>query len=437
MRSVSVASYLVSLHLALLGLSRSEIQRRFAARGREGAADWLLERTSACTLTVSLLRTASRLLFFGLVLVGLTGLGPESKLTAESLVVAGLVSLVFLWVFSSVLASAVARHAGPAVVSYSWPLLKVMAVIGRPLEVGLSFVDEIVRRLSGANLKDEDTADADLRRSIEDRQLEGSLDEDAAELLENVMEFGTTDVGEVMTPRTDIKGIELTDDLAVIRQFALDVGHSRVPVFRENLDHIVGILYVKDLMPFLGREADDFHLERLLRQPIVVPATKSVRDLLSDFQHAGVHMAMVIDEYGGTAGLVTIEDVLEELVGEIHDEHDPEEELPEIRQIDESHAEVDGRYHIDDLNEQLDLDLPEDEEYDTVGGFLLASLGRVPAVGESFETERARFTALEASPTHVSKISVELRQPVRVNGEHRNGNGNGSGNGNGNGKEAN
>ncbi|MHC4989699.1 MAG: hypothetical protein ACYTGC_01860, partial [Planctomycetota bacterium] len=109
--TLALASYLVSLHLALLGLSRSEIQRRFAARGREGAADWLLERTSACTLTVSLLRTASRLLFFGLVLVGLTGLGPESKLTAESLVVAGLVSLVFLWVFSSVLASAVARHA--------------------------------------------------------------------------------------------------------------------------------------------------------------------------------------------------------------------------------------------------------------------------------------------------------------------------------------
>jgi magnesium and cobalt transporter len=294
------------------------------------------------------------------------------------------------------------------------------------LTSSLAFIDEAVRRLTGANVRErEEVLEAELLRSIEDTRREGGLDERAVAMLENVVEFTSTDVGEVMTPRTDIDGIELTDDLGVIRAFIAKAGHSRIPVYEGNIDHIVGILYVKDLVPYLGEEVDNFKLKPILRQPIVIPETKPVRELLSDFQRSEVHMAIVIDEYGGTAGLVTIEDVLEEIVGEIQDEHDLEDaDQPELLTIDETRVEVDGRYHIDDLNEELGLNLPEDEEFDTVAGFFMSHLGHVPDTGESFEWGNAKFTALATTPTHIKRIGVELLSPASANGERRrNGNG--------------
>ena len=151
-----------------------------------------------------------------------------------------------------------------------------------------------------------------------------------------------------------------------------------------------------------------FRLQPLLRSPIVVPETKVVADLLADFQQSEVHMAIVVDEYGGTAGLVTIEDVLEEIVGEIKDEHEGDvEEEPELRSTANGSYEVDGRFHVDDLNEALELNLPEDEEYDTVGGYLMACLGRVPDQGDSWDSENVRLTALETTATQVSLIGIE------------------------------
>jgi putative hemolysin len=302
-------------------------------------------------------------------------------------------------------------------IAMSVPMLRGVVLLARPLRFIDRIVDEAVRRLTGANLATEDEAEAMLLRSIEESHLQGGLDEEAATLLENVVEFGSTDVGEVMTPRTDIDGIELTDDLPAIRKLIIEAGHSRIPVYQGNLDNILGILYVKDLVPYLGQTVRDFKLESLLRKPIVVPETKPVRELLSDFQRSEVHMAIVIDEYGGTAGLATIEDVLEEIVGEIHDEHEPGEDYePTLVRESDTHAQVDGRYRIDDLNHELGLDLPEDEEYDTIAGFMLAQFGRVPNEGESFESHNARFTAAVASPTHIQRASIELLEPAAVNG---------------------
>ncbi len=411
-----VASYLATIHLSLIDLSHSSFRRRLSERGKAEQGQWFLDRIQPCILTTSLLRTASRLTFFGLVLVDIIGVG--APLTVSSLVTSGVIAMLALWLCSSVLAAAIASHAGTGVLVHSLPLLRLFALLGLPLLRGVAFLDEIVRRLSGANLPDQDQVEAELLRSIEDSHIQGGLDAGAAELLENVVEFRSTDVGEVMTPRTDIYGLEMTDDLEQIRKFIIEVGHSRIPVYRENMDHIEGILYVKDLMPYLGEHAPDFTLQPLLRQPIRVPETKIVHELLADFQKSEVHMALVIDEYGGTAGLVTIEDVLEELVGEIKDEHDTEtEEPPTMALIDEYHAEVDGRYHLDDLNEQLHLGLPEEDEFDTVGGFFMAQFGRVPQTGDSFESHNARFTALVASPTHVQKVGIELLTPLRANGE--------------------
>ncbi len=411
---VIAATYLTALLTALRLVSRSALEDRLHGSKRAALIPNLFTHLETTVLAVSLLRTAMRLGVFALVLVQIVGIEDGAALTVGGLVVAGTISVAVLWVCTAVIAVAIARHATAAMVAGGLPLLRFLDIACAPLTRGLAFLDEAVRRLTGANLREAaDQREAELLRSIGDTHREGGLDERSAALLENVVEFSSTDVGEVMTPRTDIDGVELTDDLARIKALIVEVGHSRIPVYEENLDHIVGVLYVKDLVRYLGEDTSTFKLRPLLRQPIVVPETKPVRELLADFQRSEVHMAMVIDEYGGTAGIVTIEDVLEEIVGEIHDEHDTaDDDEPSLDAIDDASAEVDGRYHIDDLNEHMRLDLPEDEEFDTVAGYVLWFLGHVPQPGETFDAHGARFTVLAATATHVQRVKVDLLERV-------------------------
>jgi CBS domain containing-hemolysin-like protein len=414
-----IGTYLSALSLALIQLSRSALQHRLDASGRGRDATWLVEHRDRVTLLTSLLRSCFRLGIFVLVLVEIIGVGESAKLEPVPLTIAFLIAVLLVWIFTSVVASAIARYAGTGLIIYSMLPLKLFALLSLPIAHGLKLIDEIVRRLSGAATAQDTSAaaEAELLRRIEETQLQGGLDEEAAEMLENVVEFGSADTAEAMTPRTDIEGIELNNDLDAIKAFLIDAGHSRIPVYRESLDNIIGILYAKDLLRYVGEDASDFSLEPILRKPIVVPETKPLRELLGEFQRHEVHMAIVVDEYGGTAGLITIEDVLEELVGEIHDEHDTgDEEEPTLTRLDDAHAEVDGRYHIDDLNEELSLQIPEDPDYDTIAGFVLAQLGRVPEVGESVEAHGARFTTLEGTPTSVKKLAVELLAPASING---------------------
>jgi CBS domain containing-hemolysin-like protein len=335
----------------------------------------------------------------------------DTEINLVALGIGACVGLALLWIGPIAIAAALAKYVGAAMTAQSRMMLG-WAMIGAPVISWMPrLVDEIIKRLSGANLREHGRnteAETELLRSIEQQQREGAIDEGAATLLENVVDFATTDVGEVMTPRIDIEGIEFTDDLAVIRSFISEEGHSRIPVFEEDLDHIVGILYVKDLVAFIGEDAADFQMRPLLRSPIVVPDTKPVKDLLVDFQSAEVHMAIVVDEYGGTAGLVTIEDILEEIVGEIYDEHeDGDDEEPDLSENADGTWEVDARFHIDDFNEALDLHLPEDDEFDTVGGWALALAGRVPNPGEVIEDSGVRCTVIAAMPTHIVRLKVE------------------------------
>ena len=406
---LAATTYLAAVNLALLRMSRATAAQVFEAKGRHRAAQWMTRHFDEAVFGVSLLRTLARLAFFVLVLAAMVNPGPDAELRWGHLTIGAVIAGLVLWVVTSVFAAALSRYGSAGLISTGLPGIKLVTWVSYPLTKSVSFIDEAVRRLSGASLQTQDETEAELLRSIEETQREGLLDEGAATMLENVVEFTSTDVEEIMTPRTDIEGIELSNDLTKIRSFIVEAGHSRIPVYKEDLDHIVGILYVKDLVPFLGRPVPEFKLEPLLRQAIIVPETKRVRDLLAEFQRSEVHLAIVIDEYGGTAGLVTIEDVLEEIVGEIHDEHEPDaNDEPELVSIDEHHAEADGRYHIDDLNERLGLTLPENGDFETIGGFVLAHLGRVPSVGETFESHKARFTALAATPTHIQRVGIEL-----------------------------
>jgi CBS domain containing-hemolysin-like protein len=331
----------------------------------------------------------------------------DAEPDAMEIAIASVVSVLLIWFATSVVAGAIAAYLGASLVVRGVPVLRFLDLVLGPLATVTILVDEAVRRLSGANLREHEVEDR-LRRSIEDTTLGGGLDEAAAEMLENVVEFTSTEVGTVMTPRTDIEGLPMTQDLGTVRDFIAEAGHSRIPVYGENLDDILGILYVKDLVPWLGNESAEFRLDRLLRQPIRVPETKPVKDLLRDFQRSEVHLAIVVDEYGGTSGLVTIEDVLEEIVGEIQDEHDTaEEQPPSADEVSPGRWELDARYQIYDLNELLEVELPEDDDFDTVAGYILERLGRVPEAGESLEADGLRFEVLEATPTRIDRVAVE------------------------------
>jgi magnesium and cobalt transporter len=229
------------------------------------------------------------------------------------------------------------------------------------------------------------------------------------------VEFRSTAVSSVMTPRTDIVGLSYTDDLDRIRLFLAEAGHSRIPVFEESLDAIIGVLYAKDLVRYVGTTAPEFRLRPLLREPIRVPESKPVRELLVDFQRSEVHLAIVVDEYGGTAGLATIEDVLEEIVGEINDEHDAGSDVaPELKPVGEGRWELPGRYRVDDLNAALDLKVPDDDDYDTVAGFLLKAMGRIPRAGEVHVHEGLRFEIAAATPTAITKVVLSVPLPAHA-----------------------
>jgi len=406
--SLLLASYFSALNLALVAVSPSHLQRRLDQRGRGPVGPWIMRETVALEQSVAFLRTFGRLGALAVVLLSIHENDPDGTLGAQAIMALAIAAPI-VWLTTSVVAGAIARHAPAWIIVRSVLVLRGCWVFSWPLVRSVGFVDEAVRRIAGAE-EGAVHAERELLQTIEDAHRAGGVDETLATMMENVVAFKGTLVSEVMTPRTAIEGLPYTSDLQVIRQFILGAGHSRIPVYRDSLDSIVGILYVKDLIRYLGDETEDFELSRLLRVPVRVPETKPVRELLLEFQRSEVHQAIVVDEFGGTAGLVTIEDVLEEIVGEIVDEHEPENEIIASMSGDPvSGWTVDGRYRVDDFNRETGLLLPEDEDYDTVAGFLLSSLGRVPATGETLESHGATFTVGEATAAAIRSVSVQLK----------------------------
>jgi CBS domain containing-hemolysin-like protein len=233
----------------------------------------------------------------------------------------------------------------------------------------------------------------------------------ARELLRSLVEFRETMVREVMTPRPDIVAITAQATLGELQALAREQQYSRIPVYRDTLDNIVGFISIKDLI-LLSNTDPAQSIMPLVRHAYWVPETKRVPELLKEFQRKRVQAAIVVDEYGGTAGLVTLEDLLEEIVGEIQDEYDLEAE-PVLQEEDGSFV-FSGRTHIRELAERLNVEVGEGEGYETVGGYLLAHVGRVPAVGETFEIDRLSVEVLEAERRRITRVRVRPLEDVAV-----------------------
>ncbi len=235
----------------------------------------------------------------------------------------------------------------------------------------------------------------------------GLLEEDAREMIKGVINLAGVAVSQIMTPRTEMFCIPLTHNLPEAAVAVAESGHSRVPVFNKSRDDIAGILHARDLLPELAQNsASTRPLAELLRPPFFVPLTKNVADLLEEFQRTRNHMAFVLDEYGGVAGLVTIEDALEEIVGEIADEYD-DHVVERIRRVDERTVEALGRVPVRDINQAMGLALPEDADFDTIGGFVFHELGRVPTAGEKLVRDNLQVTVLNVTRRRIEKVRIE------------------------------
>jgi len=248
----------------------------------------------------------------------------------------------------------------------------------------------------------------EIRAMAEVASEEEVIEEGEKELIHSIFEFGDTLVREVMVPRPDLVAAPMNSSMRQVLDLVLRHGFSRIPVYRNTLDDIEGVVYAKDLLRHLHAGKENVSLDTIMREPFFVPETKKIDDLLREMQLRRVHIALVTDEYGSVAGLVTIEDLLEELVGEIADEYDREE--PQIEPVDDNTYRVNGRLSIDELNELLDAKLPHDE-WDTVAGLMYGLLGAVPTQGETVTYDNISFMAEKVQGRRIAKVLVRRLPP--------------------------
>lgn len=293
----------------------------------------------------------------------------------------------------------------------TWPMWRGLSAVTLPLVWGALAFDAILHRMAGREPQevDEQAIEEEIRTIVSEGHRGGLLENEAREMIEGVIDLGDAYVSQIMTPRTDMHMVQVDLPWDELLAEVIESGHTRIPVYDKTRDDIVGLLYSKDLLPELATGDADSRtpLRELVRKPLFVPETKAVNDLLQMFQQLRTHIAIVLDEYGGVSGLVTIEDVLEEIVGEIDDEYDPES-VEEIRRIDQDTLEALGRTHIDEINEEMNLELPEDGDYDTIGGLVFSEMGRIPQAGEEVVwQDKVRIVVLEATRRRIDRVRVE------------------------------
>ena len=291
--------------------------------------------------------------------------------------------------------------------------LNLLATLFMPVVRLVVWISNGIARLFGAGTRSEMpfVTEEEIRTLVDAGEEEGVLEEEEKEMIYSIFDLGDTMTREVMVPRIDVVALEVTTPLLEALETIMQAGHSRIPVFHETIDDIEGLLYAKDLLPYLRDGRIDVPLKGLLREPYFVPETKRASELLPDLQQRRVHMAIVVDEYGGVAGLVTIEDLLEEIVGEIQDEYDTEE--PFVEFVDENEYVFDARVDLDDLNRLMDVSLPT-EDNDTLGGFIYTELGKVPAPGDQVAYDDLEFVVESVAARRIRNLRVRRYLPSSI-----------------------
>lgn len=316
---------------------------------------------------------------------------------------AGLVTIIVL-VFGEITPKTFAKQNAKRVsLFFIRPLLVFAKVISPIIKVLVTIANLFTRMLGGKTSPEIPIFTEDEIRTIIDiSEEEGTIEKEEREMLKDVLEFGDTIVREVMVPRIDMHCIDINTTSEKIINEAIKFGHSRFPVYRDNLDDVVGVLYSKDILRTLGKN-ELLSIENLMRQCVFVPETKKISGLLKEFRNGKMHLAVVVDEYGVTSGLITIEDLLEEITGEIKDEYDVEEE--NIKQMKDGSIIVSAKENLDKVAEVVELELPS-ENFDSIGGLVIDLFGRIPKKGEEIIYKNLKFIVEDANRKRIIKIKI-------------------------------
>ncbi|HEY9450773.1 MAG TPA: hemolysin family protein, partial [Gemmatimonadaceae bacterium] len=298
-----------------------------------------------------------------------------------------------------------ARFLAPPLLAFAWITFPLNALVARSLRRINHDIRERVPPGEAGAIHGPD----ELRLLVEQSEEVGALEPQDADLLEGVFEFTEKTADDVMTPRTEIIALPIDATLEQTLATVEESGLSRIPVYRGSIDSIVGLLLAKDLLPVARRSPNGFSPADVMRPVHLIPGTRQVEEVLADFKRLKEHMAIVLDEYGGTAGVVTMEDLLEEIVGEIMDEYDVQEAPTPAAPSAHGELLVAGEMNIDDLNEEYGLDVP-DAEYSTIGGFVFGTLGRLPRPGDSVTAGGASFTVRTMDNRRIESLAVRLEK---------------------------
>lgn len=335
---------------------------------------------------------------------------PSSVIDGFSLVVITLITSYFSLVLGELVPKRVAMY-NPEKISFRIAgVLTFVATVTKPFVKVLSLSMNGILRLLGIdpNAEPEEVTEEEIRMMVDVGGEKGVIEDTQKEMINNIFEFDDIDAGDIMTHRTDVSAVEINDSIQDVVEISEKEGYSRIPVYEESLDKIIGIVYIKDLIGYIGSSVPKQEsLRKIMREPYFVPESMKCGVLFQEMTARRVQMAVVVDEYGGTAGIVTLEDLVESIVGNIQDEYDNEEE--EFSVIDETTFTVDGTTSIDEVNEHVGVNLPEDE-YDTIGGFVISLLGYLPQDGEMNEVdyENIHFTILNLEDKRIGKLKVEI-----------------------------
>lgn len=406
--------YCSTVGYALRSHTRSGLAGHLTDEQQRRWFDWLDRHENDALVVIGVLRF---MVMLGVMATIQYATRPAAALTDGRWIAMQLVICVaLLFIFAIAIPNAAANAAGPLILARQLPVLRVLVIALWPIARLAALFDAAARHLAGrpaAASADPEHHEQEILTAVSEGEIHGAVDQEAAEMIESVFELRETTVGEIVTPRTRVVALPVGSSFDEVRQTVVRCGHSRIPVYDDSLDHVVGVVYAKDLLRI--RDGDPFDLRGIMRSVPFVPESKNVRDLLTELRHSKVHIAIVLDEYGGTAGLVTIEDIIEELVGEITDEYEPAQPQM-IRRISTETLEVDARVPVSEVSQELGIELPEDGAYESMGGLVFSVLGRIPMAGEEFVHENLRFRIVDAEPRRINRMLITRtaveRQPA-------------------------
>ncbi|MBQ8228715.1 MAG: HlyC/CorC family transporter [Clostridia bacterium] len=334
---------------------------------------------------------------------------PENIISGVSIVLITIITSYFSLVLGELVPKKIAMQASEKISFKIVGILLFFSKIFSPLVKVLAVSTNAVVRLLGFNphADEETVTEEEIRMLVDVGGEKGVIEDVQKEMINNIFEFDDLDAGDTMTHRTDMVAVEVNDSLQEVIDVSVENGYSRIPVYEDDQDNIIGIVYIKDLLEYVGKKLPNKTLRDIMREPLYVPESKVCGDLFKEMTEKRTQMAVVVDEYGGTAGIVTLEDIIEAIVGNIQDEYDDEDE--EISKIDETTFTIDGVTNLEEVEELTGVEMPEGS-YDTLAGFIIKNLGFLPQKGEIYEViyENLKFTVLDVDERRIEKVRVEI-----------------------------